>query len=62
MLILTLRPNEAVMIGNDTKVTVLNVKFNQVQIGIAAPKEMPVHREEIYERIKREANNRQAER
>jgi carbon storage regulator len=53
MLILTRRVKETVMIGDDIKVTVLSVKGNQVQVGIGAPKDVPVHREEIYERIKR---------
>ena len=54
MLILTRRVGETVMIGNDVTVTVLGVKGNQVRIGINAPKNVAVHREEIYERIKRE--------
>jgi carbon storage regulator len=54
MLILTRRVGESVMIGNDVTVTVLGVKGNQVRIGISAPKSVAVHREEIYERIKRE--------
>ena len=54
MLILTRRVGETVMIGNDITVTVLGVKGNQVRVGVNAPKEVPVHREEIYERIKRE--------
>jgi carbon storage regulator len=44
------------MIGNEVTLTVLGVKGNQVRIGINAPKSVPVHREEIYERIKRELN------
>ncbi len=54
MLILTRRVGETVMIGNEVTVTVLGVKGNQVRIGINAPKAVAVHREEIYERIKRE--------
>jgi carbon storage regulator len=54
MLILTRRPNETLMIGTEITVTVLGVKGNQVRIGINAPKNVAVHREEIYERIKAE--------
>jgi carbon storage regulator len=54
MLILTRRVGETVMIGNDVTVTVLGVKGNQVRVGVNAPRDVAVHREEIYERIKRE--------
>lgn len=54
MLILTRRVGEAVMIGDHIQVRVLGVKGNQVRVGVKAPKEVPVHREEIYERIMRE--------
>ena len=53
MLILTRRVGEAVMIGDDVTVTVLGVKGTQVRIGVNAPREVAVHREEIFERIKR---------
>lgn len=54
MLILTRRVGETLMIGDDVTVTVLGVKGNQVRVGVSAPKEVSVHREEIYERIKQE--------
>jgi carbon storage regulator len=59
MLILTRRVGESVMIGDDITVIVLGVKGNQVRVGVDAPKEVPVHRQEIYERIKREEQGEQ---
>lgn len=54
MLILTRRVGETLMIGDEVTVTVLGVKGNQVRIGVNAPRDVAVHREEIYDRIKQE--------
>ncbi|MFT6029054.1 MAG: carbon storage regulator [Oleiphilaceae bacterium] len=54
MLILTRRVGETLMVGDEVTVTVLGVKGNQVRIGVNAPKDVSVHREEIYQRIQKE--------
>ena len=54
MLILTRRIGETLMVGDDVTITVLGVKGNQVRIGVNAPKDVAVHREEIYQRIQKE--------
>lgn len=51
MLLLTRRIGETIMVGHDIKITVLDFQKNQIKIGIEAPKDIPVHREEIYNRI-----------
>ena len=56
MLILTRRTGEAIMVGEEVTITVLGIKGGQVRIRIDAPGEIAVHREEIFERIKAEAN------
>ncbi|OOF78921.1 carbon storage regulator [Rodentibacter caecimuris] len=53
MLILTRKVGESVLIGDDISITVLSVRGNQVKLGVQAPKEVSVHREEIYQQIKK---------
>jgi len=60
MLVLSRRLDETLIIGDDIKITVLGISGNQVRLGIAAPKEVSVHREEVYLRIKEEQNQQQA--
>jgi carbon storage regulator len=60
MLILTRRVGETLMIGDNIALTVVDVKGNQVRIGIAAPPDVAVHREEVFERIKHEKLNQRA--
>ena len=54
MLILTRRVTESLMIGNDVTVTILGIKGNQVRVGVQAPRDLPVHREEVFARIRAE--------
>ena len=58
MLVLSRQRDESIMIGDDVVVTIVDVRGDKVRLGINAPKEIPVHRQEIYEAIKRE--NRRA--
>lgn len=54
MLILTRRVGESIIVGDNVTITVLGIKGNQIRLGVNAPKEVSVHREEIYQRIKQE--------
>jgi len=54
MLVLSRKVNEKFMIGNDVSVTVLSIKGGQIRLGINAPREIAVHRQEVYERIRQE--------
>lgn len=58
MLILTRKMGESLMIGNEVTVTVLSVNGNQVRIGVSAPKDVAVHREEVYERVQAEKDQK----
>lgn len=60
MLILTRKVGETVVIGDEVTVTVLGVKGNQVRLGVNAPREVAVHREEIFDRIRREKSEQEA--
>lgn len=60
MLILTRRVSESIIIGDDVTITILGIKGHQVRLGINAPKEVSVHREEIYARIQQEKSTVEA--
>lgn len=54
MLVLTRKLNESIMVGDDVKITIVDVKGDQVKLGITAPREIAVHREEVYREIQKE--------
>ncbi|PHM23729.1 carbon storage regulator CsrA [Xenorhabdus budapestensis] len=56
MLILTRRPQEKIRVGDDLEIVILGINGNQIKIGVQAPEGIPVHREEIYQRIQQEQN------
>jgi carbon storage regulator len=61
MLVLSRQKDESIMIGDDVKVTIVDVRGDKVRLGIEAPKSIPVHRREVYDAIQREKQEKQAE-
>ena len=61
MLVLSRQKDESIMIGDDVEITIVDVRGDKVRLGITAPKEIPVHRMEVYEAIQREKNEKQAQ-
>jgi carbon storage regulator len=57
MLVLTRKLNESIMVGDDVKITIVDVKGDQVKLGITAPRQIAVHREEVYREIQKENQN-----
>ena len=60
MLVLSRQKDESIMIGDDVEITIVDVRGDKVRLGITAPKEIPVHRMEVYEAIQREQSKKQA--
>jgi carbon storage regulator len=60
MLVLSRQKDESIMIGNDVEVTIVDVRGDKVRLGITAPRDIPVHRKEVYEAIKREESEKKA--
>jgi len=60
MLVLSRQKDESIMIGDDVEITIVDVRGDKVRLGITAPKEIPVHRMEVYEAIQREKAETQA--
>ena len=60
MLVLSRQKDESIMIGDDVEITIVDVRGDKVRLGITAPKEIPVHRMEVYEAIQREKREKQA--
>jgi carbon storage regulator len=61
MLVLSRQKDESIMIGDDVEITIVDVRGDKVRLGITAPKEIPVHRREVYEAIQREKNEAEAQ-
>ncbi|MHC4457055.1 MAG: carbon storage regulator CsrA [Planctomycetota bacterium] len=60
MLVLSRQKDESIIIGDDVEVTIVDVRGDKVRLGITAPKEIPVHRREVYEAIQREKREKEA--
>jgi carbon storage regulator len=58
MLVLSRRKEESIMVGEDVEIRVIDIRRNQIRLGIVAPKSIPVHRKEVYESIRREKDAR----
>ncbi|MBA7610631.1 Carbon storage regulator [subsurface metagenome] len=58
MLVLSRRKDESIMIGDDVEITIVDIRWNKVRLGITAPKKIPVHRREVYEAIQREKSEK----
>ena len=61
MLVLTRQKDESIMVGDNVEITIVDVRGDKVRLGITAPKEIPVHRMEVYEAIQREKDEKQAQ-
>jgi carbon storage regulator len=55
MLVLTRKPDQSIMVGNDIEITILEVRGEQVRLGIRAPRSVTVHRKEVYDQIRQES-------
>ena len=61
MLVLSRQKDESIMVGDNVEITIVDVRGDKVRLGITAPKEIPVHRREVYEAIQREKGEKQAQ-
>jgi carbon storage regulator len=61
MLVLSRQKDESIMVGDNVEITIVDVRGDKVRLGITAPKEIPVHRREVYEAIQREKKEKQAQ-
>ena len=61
MLVLSRQKDESIVIGDDVEITIVDIRGNKVRLGITAPKDIPVHRREVYEAIQREKSEKKAQ-